>query len=92
MVSDVLFPSHSPMYLSLGFKDSITACCGAGIIGGQSACLLNATVCQNRNDYFFWDRYHPSQLGSELAALTLYGGAPRYVAPINFSRLAEDDV
>ncbi|KAJ9146899.1 hypothetical protein P3X46_029114 [Hevea brasiliensis] len=77
-------------HLAYGFKDAITACCGLGKIGAESPCLPNVTVCQNRDDFFWWDRYHPSQASCEVLALTLYRGSQKYVKPISFSQLVED--
>ncbi|OWM68259.1 hypothetical protein CDL15_Pgr004741 [Punica granatum] len=43
----------------------------------------------NRKEYLFWDQYHPTQAGAELAALTLFTGSPPSVLPVNFSKLAQ---
>ena len=67
-----------------------TACCGSGILNGEHPCIPTANLCENRNEYLFWDLYHPTQAGSKLAAVTLYGGELRFVSPINFGQLAED--
>ncbi|KAK9034881.1 hypothetical protein V6N11_076936 [Hibiscus sabdariffa] len=69
--------------LAFGFKDISSACCG----NGTYPCNQTATVCSNRDEYLFWDRFHPTQKASELAALTLFGGSEWLVAPKNFSQL-----
>lgn len=77
--------------LSVNFSDFTeveTACCGAGKFNGESFCEPKANLCLNREEYLFWDLFHPTQAASKLAALTLFGGPPRFVAPINFSQLA----
>ncbi|KAK2988254.1 hypothetical protein RJ640_028638 [Escallonia rubra] len=76
-----------------GFKNVKTACCGNGTFNGQSPCRVGANLCSNRNDYLFWDMFHPTQAASELAALTLvYAEGPEFVKPMNFSQLAGADV
>ncbi|XVF15990.1 hypothetical protein REPUB_Repub09cG0203600 [Reevesia pubescens] len=69
--------------LAFGFKNISGACCG----NGTYECNQTATFCANRDDYLFWDRFHPSQRASELAALTLFGASESLVAPMNFSLL-----
>ncbi|XP_031401171.1 GDSL esterase/lipase At3g53100-like [Punica granatum] len=57
--------------------------------GGKSLLWELYTKCQNRKEYLFWDQYHPTQAGAELAALTLFTGSPPSVLPVNFSKLAQ---
>ncbi|KAI9164673.1 hypothetical protein LWI28_000071 [Acer negundo] len=73
---------------AFGITNIDTACCG----NATSPCNQNASLCWNRDEYLFWDRVHPTQLASRLAALTLFGGTTRFVTPINFSQLAGVDV
>ncbi|KAE8707194.1 UPF0548 protein [Hibiscus syriacus] len=65
------------------FKNIAAACCG----NGTYDCNQTASFCSNRDEYLFWDRFHPTQRASELAALTLFGASEPLVAPMNFSRL-----
>ncbi|THG10332.1 hypothetical protein TEA_029342 [Camellia sinensis var. sinensis] len=73
------------------FKDVETACCGAGRLNAEIPCNATANLCMNRKEYLLWDLYHPTQTTSQLAALTLYDGPLRFVTPINFHQLAEDN-
>ncbi|KAJ0041382.1 hypothetical protein Pint_28617 [Pistacia integerrima] len=73
---------------AFGITDTATACCG----DGKTQCNQKTIPCNNRNEYLFWDRFHPTQRTSELAALTLYAGSTRFVTPFNFSMLASNDV
>ncbi|KAK5784551.1 hypothetical protein PVK06_039077 [Gossypium arboreum] len=66
-----------------GLRDITSACCG----NGTYACNQTASFCSNRDEYLFWDQFHPTQRVSELAALTLFGGSESFVAPMNFSQL-----
>ncbi|KAK3015174.1 hypothetical protein RJ639_005320 [Escallonia herrerae] len=70
------------------FTNVEAACCGSGRLNGEQPCTPKADLCSNRNEYLFWDLYHPTHAASKLAALTLYGGGPRFVTPINFAQLA----
>lgn len=71
------------------FKEVKSACCGDGKFNGETICTPESSLCLKRDEYLFWDLFHPTQAASELAAFTLYSGPPRFVAPINFSQLAE---
>jgi hypothetical protein len=71
------------------FKEVKSACCGAGKFNGETICDPHSNLCLKRNEYLFWDLFHPTQAASKLAAVTLYSGPPRFVTPINFSQLAE---
>ncbi|KAI8021099.1 GDSL esterase/lipase [Camellia lanceoleosa] len=73
------------------FKDVETACCGAGRLNAETPCNRTANLCANRNEYLFWDLFHPTQNASQLAAVTLYDGPTKFVTPINFRQLAEDN-
>ncbi|XP_023754190.1 GDSL esterase/lipase At4g16230 [Lactuca sativa] len=72
----------------IGFKDVKTACCGNHTQQGISDCKKGGYVCPNRDEYLFWDAYHPSQAAVKLAARELvFGEDPKFVTPINFSTL-----
>nr|XP_043615782.1 GDSL esterase/lipase At5g33370-like [Erigeron canadensis] len=71
------------------FKEVKTACCGSGKFNGAGECKEGANLCFNRDDFLFWDWFHPTEKASELAALTLaYAEGTEYVTPMNFSSLA----
>ncbi|XP_052196413.1 GDSL esterase/lipase At4g28780-like isoform X2 [Diospyros lotus] len=73
--------------LPFGLKDVQTPCCTSGTFTDLGLCTQSDNLCRNREDYLFWDWYHPTQHASQLAALTLYGAAPPFVTPVNFSQL-----
>ncbi|KAF2306325.1 hypothetical protein GH714_016449 [Hevea brasiliensis] len=75
--------------LVFGFKEVKQACCGNGNFNGGAPCNASANLCPDRQEYLFWDWFHPSEAASRLAALTLFGGEVRYVTPMNFSRLVQ---
>ncbi|OMP08917.1 Lipase, GDSL [Corchorus olitorius] len=54
-----------------GFKISNKSCCNVDTsIGGL--CLPNSKLCNNRNDYVFWDAFHPSDAANQVLAEKLF--------------------
>ncbi|XP_030466898.2 GDSL esterase/lipase At5g55050-like [Syzygium oleosum] len=74
--------------ITFPFKEVQKACCGNGTLNTESACSPTARVCRNREDYLFWDQFHPTQAAAKLAAAALFAGSPPLVAPLNFSSVA----
>ncbi|CAL5197431.1 unnamed protein product [Lathyrus oleraceus] len=74
---------------TFGLNDTKSACCGIGKFNGEGPCVkaFNANLCPNRDDYLFWDWFHPTEKASELAAETLFTGGKEFVLPKNFSQL-----
>ncbi|KAJ0918505.1 putative triacylglycerol lipase [Helianthus annuus] len=97
----ITFPVFFKMYLEFtwffykGFLSFLNsnltyvdrACCGKGWLRAEDTCNPHAELCTNRNNYLFWDLFHPTQYASKLAAVTLYNGGPEFVTPINFAQL-----
>lgn len=53
--------------IDAGFKVSNTSCCKVEAkLGGL--CLPNSKLCENRNDYVFWDAFHPSDAANVVLA------------------------
>ncbi|XP_042983353.1 GDSL esterase/lipase LTL1-like [Carya illinoinensis] len=74
--------------LPFNFTNMKTACCGARRLTAESIFNPKANLCPSRDIYLFWDLFHPTEAGAQLAAVTLFYGPTRFVAPINFSQLA----
>ncbi|XP_078149913.1 GDSL esterase/lipase At5g55050-like [Carex rostrata] len=70
-----------------GFKELTSACCGAGRFNGEAQCTSNATYCSNRNQYMFWDWFHPTQSLYYLTAKFQLDGSVKLVTPINLKQL-----
>ncbi|KAI3718244.1 hypothetical protein L6452_19106 [Arctium lappa] len=77
---------NHPQLFNFAYVDR--ACCGEGWLNAEKPCTRKAKLCSNRNEYLFWDLFHPTQFASELAAKTLYNGGPQFVTPVNFAQLA----
>ncbi|PON33665.1 SGNH hydrolase-type esterase domain containing protein [Parasponia andersonii] len=75
--------------IPFNFTEVKAACFGTGNLNGESFCSPDANLCPNRHQYLFWDLFHPTEVASQLAAVTLFSGPTRFVAPINFAELAE---
>ncbi|KAG5062146.1 hypothetical protein JHK85_003329 [Glycine max] len=75
---------------SFGLKYTQSACCGIGYLNGQGGCIKaqNANLCTNRNEFLFWDWFHPTEIASLLAAKTLFEGDKEFVTPVNLRQLA----
>ncbi|KAG6651535.1 hypothetical protein CIPAW_06G118700 [Carya illinoinensis] len=74
--------------LPFNFTNVKIECRGAGRLNVESICNPKANLCPSRDNYLFWDLFHPTEAGAQLAAVTLFNGPTRFVAPINFSQLA----
>ncbi|KAM0011229.1 putative triacylglycerol lipase [Helianthus debilis subsp. tardiflorus] len=72
----------------IGFKDVVSACCADNSPFGLSECLKGVHLCKYRDDYLFWDKFHPTQKASKLAAAVVVSSQdPAFVSPINFGSL-----
>ncbi|KAF3440944.1 hypothetical protein FNV43_RR19230 [Rhamnella rubrinervis] len=71
-----------------GFKVIDSACCGIGRNQGQITCLPLVVPCSNRNQYLFWDAFHPTEVANAVLAWRAYNGSPNDCYPINIEQLA----
>ncbi|KAK9054285.1 hypothetical protein SSX86_025363 [Deinandra increscens subsp. villosa] len=72
-----------------GFTVRDRACCGVGRNLGQITCLPLATPCFIRDQYVFWDAFHPSQAANAVLAQRAYSGSTTDSFPINVQQLAQ---
>ncbi|VAH79289.1 unnamed protein product [Triticum turgidum subsp. durum] len=64
-------------------------CCGVGRNNGQVTCLPFQTPCANRNEYLFWDAFHPTEAANILVGRRAYSAAqPSDVHPVDLQTLA----
>ncbi|KAF7840200.1 GDSL esterase/lipase [Senna tora] len=71
-----------------GFSVSDRACCGVGRNQGLITCLPLSIPCTNREEYVFWDAFHPSQAANEVLARRAFSGPPSDCYPINVKHMA----
>ncbi|KAI3473549.1 hypothetical protein Pfo_031207 [Paulownia fortunei] len=66
-----------------GFSVTDRGCCGIGRNRGQITCLPFSVPCNNRNQYVFWDAFHPTQAVNQILARRAYSGSPSDCYPVN---------
>ncbi|OMO93936.1 Lipase, GDSL [Corchorus capsularis] len=73
-----------------GFRVTNAGCCGVGRNNGQITCLPYQTPCQNRDEYLFWDAFHPGEHANVIIGRRSYRAQSSSDAyPIDISRLAQ---
>ncbi|XP_010243766.1 PREDICTED: GDSL esterase/lipase 6 isoform X2 [Nelumbo nucifera] len=76
-----------------GFFNITGACCGDGTLRGLVQCGKDSyKVCENPNQFLFWDFFHPSEHTYELVSKALWAGKQSRVRPINLRTLASISV
>ncbi|KAJ0972931.1 hypothetical protein J5N97_020890 [Dioscorea zingiberensis] len=83
MFSDIL---NNPT--SYGFRVTDRGCCGIGRNRGQITCLPYQRPCFNRNQYVFWDAFHPTAAVNIILARKAFNGNSNAVFPVNIQQLA----
>ncbi|XP_034698745.1 GDSL esterase/lipase At5g45670-like [Vitis riparia] len=75
---------------SYGFRVTNAGCCGVGRNNGQITCLPFQTPCQNRNEYLFWDAFHPGEAANVVIGRRSYSAQSSSDAyPIDIRSLAQ---
>ncbi|KAK1276870.1 GDSL esterase/lipase [Acorus gramineus] len=75
---------------SHGFTVTNRGCCGVGRNNGQITCLPFQTPCQNRDEYLFWDAFHPSEAANVIIGKRSYAAqSPDDAHPVDIRGLAE---
>ncbi|TVU36896.1 hypothetical protein EJB05_18849, partial [Eragrostis curvula] len=72
---------------SYGFTTVDSGCCGLGRNRGQILCLPLMQPCDGRDQYLFWDAYHPTQAANILLAQAAFNGTQDHVYPFNLQQL-----
>ncbi|KAL2503332.1 GDSL esterase/lipase 5 [Forsythia ovata] len=75
-----------------GFKEGVNACCGTGPYGGVYTCggtkkLTTYELCENADDYVWWDSFHPTERIHEQFAKALWNEPLSSVGPFNIQDL-----
>ncbi|KAI0496206.1 hypothetical protein KFK09_022515 [Dendrobium nobile] len=71
-----------------GFSVANRGCCGIGRNSGQISCLPFQTPCPNRDQYVFWDAFHPSSAVNIKLARKSFSGSSDIISPMNIQQLA----
>ncbi|XP_041016485.1 GDSL esterase/lipase At5g33370-like [Juglans microcarpa x Juglans regia] len=72
---------------AFGFTTSKIACCGQGPYNGIGLCTQVSNLCPNRDQYAFWDPFHPSEKANRLIVEQIMSGSPDYMSPMNLSAI-----
>jgi len=70
-----------------GFITSKVACCGQGPYNGLGLCTPLSNLCPNRDQYAFWDAFHPSEKANKLIVEEIMSGSKAYMNPMNLSTI-----
>ncbi|KAL8171514.1 hypothetical protein V2J09_023318 [Rumex salicifolius] len=65
------------------------ACYGNGKNGGELTCLPLQPPCANRDEFPFWDSYHPTQASNAIIAKSSYSQVATDCVPISIYQLAQ---
>ncbi|KAK8580087.1 hypothetical protein V6N13_143220 [Hibiscus sabdariffa] len=71
-----------------GFSVMDRGCCGIGRNRGEITCLPFQTPCENRDEYVFWDAFHPTEKVNVIMGRKAFNGDPSIVYSINIQQLA----
>lgn len=70
----------------LGIKVMTTPCCTVSTLTGL--CIPNSVPCSNRNEYAFWDNFHPSSIFNRVMATRAYTAVlPSDAYPVDIQHL-----
>ncbi|KAL9392298.1 hypothetical protein Peur_016218 [Populus x canadensis] len=75
---------------AFGFTVTNAGCCGVGRNNGQITCLPLQNPCRNRNQYVFWDAFHPTEAANVIIGRRSYSAQSASDAyPFDIRRLAQ---
>nr|XP_023879344.1 GDSL esterase/lipase 2-like [Quercus suber] len=77
-----------------GFTEGKIACCGTGPYRGTPSCggkrsVKEYELCENVNDYVYFDSGHPSEKAYQQFAELIWSGTPNVSGPYNLKTLFE---
>ncbi|CBI27701.3 unnamed protein product, partial [Vitis vinifera] len=85
-LNDIL---NSP--INYGFSVTNRACCGMGMNQAQITCLPFSVPCVDRDQYVFWDAFHPTQAVNKILAHKAYAGSRSECYPINIQQMISNN-
>uniref|UniRef100_A0A7N0T4C4 Uncharacterized protein n=1 Tax=Kalanchoe fedtschenkoi TaxID=63787 RepID=A0A7N0T4C4_KALFE len=75
---------------AFGFSVVNAGCCGVGRNNGQITCLPGQMPCANRDEYLFWDAFHPTEAANIVIGRRSYSAETSTDAyPFDIRRLAQ---
>jgi phospholipase/lecithinase/hemolysin len=74
-----------------GFATATHACCGQGPYNGIGICTMVSSLCTDRDQYVFWDAFHPTERANRLIAQQYVSGSTDYISPMNLSTIMHLD-
>ncbi|OAY78035.1 GDSL esterase/lipase, partial [Ananas comosus] len=75
---------------SFGLTVTNRGCCGVGRNNGQVTCLPYQAPCPNRDEYLFWDAFHPTEATNIIVGKRSYSAqSPSDAHPMDLRRLAQ---
>lgn len=73
-----------------GFRVTNAGCCGVGRNNGQITCLPMQNPCPNRQEYVFWDAFHPGEAANIVIGRRSYSAQnPSDAYPYDIRHLAQ---
>lgn len=82
---------------SYGFKNTTSACCGAGPLNTAVSCgreipkrqreEYKAFLCKRPEKYVFWDGTHPTQKVYRIVSRNIWKGNASFITPFNLKKL-----
>lgn len=85
-------PNSNKNSSEAGFKVANKPCCN--IVSGledKGLCIIGLAPCTNRNEYEFWDAFHPTEPAMKILASTAFTAlSPFYNYPTDIMGLPED--
>ncbi|CAK9149244.1 unnamed protein product [Ilex paraguariensis] len=74
----------------ISFRVMKAGCCGVGRNNGQITCLPFQIPCRNRNEYLFWDSFHPTEAANIIVGRRSYSAqSPSDAYPFDIHRLTQ---
>ncbi|XP_028763293.1 GDSL esterase/lipase 1-like [Neltuma alba] len=77
-----------------GFQEGEVACCGGGPYRGDYSCggkrgIEEYELCENVNDYVYFDSVHPTEASAQHFANLMWAGTGNFTHPYNLKQLFE---
>ncbi|CAH9067298.1 unnamed protein product [Cuscuta epithymum] len=72
---------------TFGFVTAQVACCGQGPYNGLGFCTPLSNLCSNREEYAFWDAFHPSEKANRIIVDQMMAGTKDYMHPMNLTTI-----